>query len=496
MTSRRFHIKVVTQFPQSLSRRLASLCLLVTILAASLVNPAAAVDVIGTPHVLSQKFFDLLARGKAIQSNNSEKASIVWDVDGETYCSDTPPATITNGFTFQDAGRWDESATNPGPLSQGDPMVLTYSFLPDGTGGNGFTCFVDGESPGNSNLIAFLDGSHGAGPGGADLTQRPWFTIFRKAFENWGVLNGVEYVYEPNDDGAAAGNGGAVGVLGVRGDIRIGGHLVDGQVGSNVLACNYFPENGDMIIDTGNAAFFAPDGPENRGFRNVLEHEHGHGMGVSHVCPINQTKLMEPFISTAYLGAQEDDILAANRGYGDRYEFSTQNDTSITATAIGTIGVCASVKIRSGLSIDSNTDQYFYSFVAPAGTQVSVTMTPKGSTYLSGPQNVNGSCSAGANFNSLIENNLGFELRGHSGVNVLATANSVAAGGTEQISNIVLNEGAGTYFVRVFGAQTKAQMYDLTIDVNELPTPTPNLCVEDLCTVIPTTNGNLVSVCL
>ncbi|MFT5259398.1 MAG: hypothetical protein ACI9J2_001880 [Saprospiraceae bacterium] len=94
-------------------------------------------------------------------------------------------------------------------------------------------------------------------------------------------------------------------------------------------------------------------------------------------------------------------------------------------------------------------------------------VTPRGSTYLSGPQNADGSCSAGTNFNSLIESDLGVELRGQSGVNVLTSANSAPAGSVEQTSNISLNEGAGTYFVRVFGAQSKAQLYDLRIVVSD-----------------------------
>ncbi|MFT4629626.1 MAG: hypothetical protein ACI9WC_003131 [Arenicella sp.] len=94
-------------------------------------------------------------------------------------------------------------------------MVLTYGFMLDCTQGNGFTCGVAGEIAGAvSDLIAFLDSIHGAGPGGAGLTLRPWFPIFEPAFDNWGVLNAIQYVYEPNDDGAGAGSGGAPGLVG------------------------------------------------------------------------------------------------------------------------------------------------------------------------------------------------------------------------------------------------------------------------------------------
>lgn len=483
----------MTQLTRNITSRHNALFLIPTLFV-GLLSAVSAAEPSEGAYELGPKFFDLVARDNLMQTNNDERAAIIWEVDGEAFCSNTPPASSPIGFQFSDFRRWNRSATNAGPLNQGDPMVLTYGFMDDGTAGGGFSCGVAGETAGApSDLIAFLDRIQGAGPGGADLTLRPWFAVFKSAFDNWGVLNGVQYVYEPNDDGANAGQGGASGVRGVRADLRIGGHFIDGQVGSNVLACNYFPSNGDMIIDTGNSSFYAASA-QNRRFRNVLEHEHGHGMGISHVCPRSQTKLMEPFISTRFLGAQEDDILAANRGYGDRDEFPAQNDTSSTATALGTIAIGASLT-RSQVSIDDNGDQDYYSFVAPIGAQASITVTPRGSTYLSGPQNSDGSCSAGSNFNSLLASNLGFDLLGKSGGNLLASANSVPAGITEQTLNTPLNEGQGTYFVRVFGAQNAAQMYDLTIQLSQgsIP-PTPSDDVT--CSVIVTSSGSVVPVCL
>jgi len=474
------------------SSSLARLVALVMGLATVIAYPVTAV---AATTALSAKLMDVQQRGQVIQLNSAEEISLVWEVDGDAFCSHTPTAGIENGFQFA-ANRWLSSATNPAPLAQGDPMTLTWSFIPDGPQGNGFNCSVPGETAGaDSNLISFLDNVHGAGPGGADLTLRPWFPIFQAAFENWGNLNGINYVYEPADDGANAGFLGAPGVLGVRGDVRIGGHFLDGEVGPNVLACNFFASNGDMIIDTGNPGFYAPFHPENRRFRNVLEHEHGHGLSISHVCPINQSKLMEPFISLNFLGAQPDDILAANRGYGDRDEFPNQNDTWPTATSLGAIAIDSSVD-RIQLSIDGSTDQDFYSFAAPANSRASITLTPTGSTYLDGPQNLDGSCSAGTSFNSLVENNLGVQLLGQSGSNVLATADSLPAGGPELITNLSLIEGAGTYYVRVSGAQDKAQVYNLNIELSEgggEPQPPGETCSSF---VLKTIDGKVVSICL
>ena len=73
---------------------------------------------------------------------------------------------------------------------------------------------------------------------------------------------------------------------------------------------------------------------ENRALSNVLMHEAGHGIGLGHVIPVNETKLMEPFASLAFLGAQYDDVLAAQTLYGDNDE---PNDTLASAKDLGTL---------------------------------------------------------------------------------------------------------------------------------------------------------------
>ena len=146
----------------------------------------------------------------------------------------------------------------------------------------------------------------------------------------WSELNGLSNVYEPNDDGAAWTQSTIdAGALDVRGDVRIAGHLIDGN--SGVLAYNFFPDFGDMVIDTGDT-FYNDTSDSSLRLRNVLAHEHGRGLGLSHSCPINQTKLMEPFVSTAFDGPQHDDILGTNRGYGDTNE---HNDVTGSPTALG-----------------------------------------------------------------------------------------------------------------------------------------------------------------
>ena len=141
--------------------------------------------------------------------------------------------------------RWNRTATNPSTGSQGTPITLTWSFPYDGV-------LIPGNTTGTtvaSNLRNFLDTNWGVGPGGSDLTQRPWFPIFEQSFSRLSALSGVSYVYEPNDNGAnfSDSNFGR-GVLGVRGDIRLGGKSFG--AGSNTLASNYYPQYGEMLINT------------------------------------------------------------------------------------------------------------------------------------------------------------------------------------------------------------------------------------------------------
>lgn len=194
---------------------------------------------------------------------------------------------------YQQIARWSETAMDPGPFSQGEPTVLTYSFVPDGT----FVPNLIGVT-GNSNLFARLNSIYGS--------PAVWQPIYAQMFDRWSELCGTTYVLETNDDGVTLNNN--PGILGVRGDLRMAGIPIDGNSGT--LAYNNFPDDGDMVIDTADNAY---NDTSNSSLllRNILAHEHGHGMGQLHVCPIQQTKLMEPFLALAFDGPQFDDILNA-----------------------------------------------------------------------------------------------------------------------------------------------------------------------------------------
>ena len=236
-------------------------------------------------------------------------------------------------FQFNDGNRWSGTSQNGGGLGQGDPTVITWSVVPDGTNINGFI----GEATSASNLVSTFRGIYGIAndPGDTNYIGEAWFDAIASAFDRWSELSGIQYVYESNDDGANFGYFG--GSANVRGDVRIGGHNIDGNSGT--LAYNFFPNTSDMVIDTADAFYSNTSGNSLR-LRNVIAHEAGHGLGISHVESNNGSFLMEPFINLGFDGPQFDDILATHRGYGDAYE---GNDTAGTATNLGLISDTSAV---------------------------------------------------------------------------------------------------------------------------------------------------------
>ncbi|MBX3377703.1 MAG: immunoglobulin domain-containing protein [Phycisphaeraceae bacterium] len=369
-------------------------------------------------------------------------------------------AIVAQMNQLQFGGAPDYQLTSRWSGAQGTPRALLWSFMPDGV----VIPSGAGEPQSASNLFATLDAAF-ASQGG----RATWVSRFTSVFNRWAALTGLSYTRvtvggNDWDDGAGWGTGGAAGA---RGDVRIGAHPIDGAGG--VLAWNQFPSGGDMCLDSNDSASWASTSNSNRFLRNVVAHEHGHGIGMMHVCPANGSKLMEPFISTAYDGPQQDDIRGAQRHYGDPYE---SNDTSATATPIGSLTIPGSITFgttpapavngASILSIDAAGKTDFYSFTVSASCLVSATVTPVGTTYLAGAQTT--ACDTGTSTNALTMANLSIAVLASNGTTVLASSETQPAGSPEVVSNVGL-PGAGTYYVRVTaaGSPTESQLYTLNV---------------------------------
>ncbi len=365
---------------------------------------------------------------------------------------------------FQTFPRWSSTATNGSGLQQGDPTTLTWSVVADGTFIPGFL----GEPDAGSDLVSVFNDIYG--------TTANWLPIFTSVFERWSDLSGVNYVYEDNDDGADFGN--AAGVLGTRGDVRIGGHFIDGESGLSTLAYNFFPSSGEMVIDTSNINFFSDTSNNSLSVRNTLAHESGHGLGLSHLDSNNANFLLEPFVSRDFDGPQFDDILGLHRLYGDALESSSgnhleSNDSLASATNLGTIKAGASVSIGTDasdnstiitanqtdfVSIDDDSDIDFYRFTISSPSSLDVILNPRGPTYNEGPQD-----GIQTSLNTKTLSDLSLAVFNNNGT-LLSSVNNTAAGGSESITGIQLLT-AGTYAVQVIGSANNVQLYDLSIGV-------------------------------
>ncbi len=373
---------------------------------------------------------------------------------------------LSFGF-FSDAwgyaltGRWSMTATDGALGGTGNAVRLTWSIVPDGTP------MKDGSS---SNLISRLDETFGSGPGGTDLQNRPWFPLIAQSFNRWSEVGGVTLTYEPNDDKAQWGQ--SPGKLGTRGDIRIGGHSIDGHL--NVLGQSAFPSNGDMVIDTDDMKYFGNSSYNYSRFRNLVMHELGHGLGLGHIVSSEGVFLMEVSNNSSLSGPQFDDILGLHQLYGDRYEKSHNgagNDTRQNATSLGTIvpgaltrvgadASSTSTVVTSGMSdfvsISNQYDSDFYSFRLSANAQTSIAVVPMGPTYDHARQG-----GVPSPWNTAAQSNLALALFDSSG-NQLGFADNAPKGTLELLGNLPLL-GGHDYTVRVTGDSHQAQLYTLYI---------------------------------
>ncbi len=408
----------------------------------------------------------------------------------------------------------------------GEGLTLTWSLVPDGT-------FIPSFGTGagaSSDMFATFDAQFAAAGGRAT-----WVSLVEQFLERWTELNGNTYVRITQagvdwDDGAAFNTspGSAT-----RGDIRISGRSIDGGTGSNILAFNFFPTNADMVIDTDNN--WANSANNFRFFRNVLMHEHGHGIGLFHLCSSNSNHLMEPFINTSFDGLQHDDVRAAQRQHGDPFE---PDNTVAEATDLGIFNIGDSqivglvpspnINFTDNLSIDDDSEEDWFQFTVTEETGVTILASPRGIAYDNSPQNGDGSCpgAPGIPINSTMASDLKLQLFNTAGfvcatgdnigdvcaTNVDCLPNDICIGGganglmctsslecpggtcgatcgvpmaesdlaigSEEVLSDVRLAVAGSYFIRVSGrvldtADGQTQLYRLSVAVTDPPAALP-----------------------
>lgn len=357
---------------------------------------------------------------------------------------------------FQIGNRWSRTATNGSGLTQGTPTTVTYSFAPDGS-------FIpnSGLGSGNSTLFAWLDAKYGS--------TAAWQDLFHDVFARWGELSGLSYAWEQNDDGVRMSS--QRGVLGVRGDVRVFAFNYPADGNGGVLAYNFFPNDGDMAIDAFDS-FYNNTSSNSIRLRNVVSHEHGHGIGLFHVCPANQTKLMEPFISTAYTGPQLDEKLAAQRHYGDPQE---PNDSIPSATDLGTYN-SSGIAVVEEASIDDNSDIDFYTITLTERAQILFSIAPNAAQYSQGPQTQSCNSAPTTNYNTM--HDLRIEMFNIADIfNPVVIADDTVAGGSE--TAIYAAEQAGDYLIIVStnSSTNNIQRYQGTLFISALP---PVECPADI----------------
>ncbi len=370
---------------------------------------------------------------------------------------------------YQTGTRWSGGSFG----STGDPITLYWSFVPDGLSISGGA----GEPAAPSNLFSKMD---------AIEPRATWVLRVQQIFDRWSQVGGIDYVRitvggNDWDDGASWGSNYSANN---RGHVRISMHQIDGS--SGILAYNYFPQNGDMVLDAGDATngSFGSNSDSHRFFRNTVAHEHGHGFGFNHVCSSNSNQLMEPFLQTSFDGPRQDDIRAIQRYYGDINEPDNSAGAAVFAgnLGIGTINLGTVPAPLTGsndpnsstLSLEAIGDDDFHELTTGSILLANFTVTPVGSTYDDSSQSGGGSCNSGNNRNTLAAGNLQFDLIAADGSTVIHNVNAQPAGTAETYTGALLSP-AGDFYLKVSkfaAADGQVQLYKVAMTGTSVPTIT------------------------
>jgi hypothetical protein len=349
----------------------------------------------------------------------------------------------------------------------GDPINLTWSLVPDG---------VPLDNGAGNLLFSRMDQLFGA------TNRATWVARIQSVFDRWQALTGVNYTRitvggNDWDDGASWGSGGQAGA---RGDVRIAMRSIDGANG--ILAFNSFPTAGDMVLDSGEN--WAASTSNHIFLRNIVAHEHGHGLGLPHVCPTTQTKLMEPNYTGSFDGPRLDDVRGVQHYYGDidevfgaesfnsAFDLGTlANGATISRGAVPSPGILGgSVLSLVPPTTGAGNEHDWYKFTLNAPQLVNITVQPVGTVaYADYDQNANGSCQTGAaNTDPLRQADIQFTVNGSTGTTIFRTVANTGLGLAETTTGILLNSGISYIDISGQANFSQTQMYTLSVTVQNV----------------------------
>jgi len=356
-----------------------------------------------------------------------------------------------------------------GLSGQALPVTLTYSFPDDSVAWGNPEISLFGPNLLGLRLVQIF------GVGNLDLGRE----YLRQAIAGWQLDSGVTLAEAPDDnspidtDTARSPS---------RGDLRMGGI----ELGLTPLAFNFFPPfGGDMVFNT--RRFFevptlSDATGDYRALRNTTVHEMGHGLGLFHVTPCNETKLMEPFISTGFENVQVDDVRGAGANYGDRL---APNQSPAEAHDLGDLSAPILRSVRegrlstNGASGPNSTGEDWFSFSLSSTHDVEIIADPTGGMYFAARQTSDCLPEPDTPLDAEAAGDLTVELWNSDATVLIASAVAAPPGSPEILQ--MPSMAPGTYLVRVADIGPNdpfdgvVQLYDLTVEVDGVP-PSPVAC--------------------